>query len=283
MACYGKQLTMRYFLTILILFPFVSLAQNVSFIVSGDTLFAVDPSTGDRRQLTKTIPPQLNQAGKVLGTNGASFVWQDPPEAGPHTHIIGEVTGLQAALDNKADASHSHAIGEVTGLQAAIDAKAPINSPTFTGTVSGITKAMVGLANVDNTADADKPVSTATQTALNLKQTVPTAGIGLGGSVNQAGNKGNAVTLNKQYGRITMVNSALAAAAEVSFTVNNSTVSATDVVIVNMQSVGTAAAYLISVGAVSNGSFVITVSNASAGSLSQAIVLNFTVIKSVID
>ncbi|WP_416441977.1 beta strand repeat-containing protein [Leeuwenhoekiella sp. A16] len=47
--------------------------------------------------------------------------------------------------------------------------KADIASPTFTGTVSGITKAMVGLANADNTSDADKPVSTATQTALDLK------------------------------------------------------------------------------------------------------------------
>lgn len=32
-----------------------------------------------------------------------------------------------------------------------------------------ITKANIGLGNVDNTADTDKPVSTATQTALNLK------------------------------------------------------------------------------------------------------------------
>jgi len=42
-------------------------------------------------------------------------------------------------------------------------------SPTFTGTVSGITKTMVGLGNVDDTSDADKPVSTAAQTALDLK------------------------------------------------------------------------------------------------------------------
>ena len=47
--------------------------------------------------------------------------------------------------------------------------KANLASPTFTGTVSGITKSMVGLGNVDNTSDANKPVSTATQTALNLK------------------------------------------------------------------------------------------------------------------
>jgi len=38
-----------------------------------------------------------------------------------------------------------------------------INTPT------GITKTDVGLANVDNTADADKPVSSATTTALGLK------------------------------------------------------------------------------------------------------------------
>ena len=45
---------------------------------------------------------------------------------------------------------------------------APINSPTFTGTVSGITSTMIGLGNVNNTADLDKPISTATQSALNL-------------------------------------------------------------------------------------------------------------------
>ena len=51
-----------------------------------------------------------------------------------------------------------------------INLKAPINNPTFTGTVGGITKSMVNLSNVDNTSDADKPISTATQTALNTKQ-----------------------------------------------------------------------------------------------------------------
>ena len=40
--------------------------------------------------------------------------------------------------------------------------------PDSTGNVD-ITKSTVGLNNVDNTSDANKPVSTATQTALNLK------------------------------------------------------------------------------------------------------------------
>jgi hypothetical protein len=44
-----------------------------------------------------------------------------------------------------------------------------INTPT------GITKSDVGLANVDNTTDAGKPISTATQTALDLKLASATA------------------------------------------------------------------------------------------------------------
>jgi hypothetical protein len=63
----------------------------------------------------------------------------------------------------------------------ALSPYATLASPTFTGTVSGITKTMVGLSNVDNTTDANKPISTATQTALNLKQntlTNPVTGTG---------------------------------------------------------------------------------------------------------
>lgn len=39
-----------------------------------------------------------------------------------------------------------------------------------------VTKAQVGLSNVDNTSDANKPISTATQTALNGKENLITAG-----------------------------------------------------------------------------------------------------------
>ena len=59
--------------------------------------------------------------------------------------------------------------GVTSAIQDQINAKAPSESPTFTGTVSGVTKSHVGLGNVDNTSDSSKPVSTATQTALDLK------------------------------------------------------------------------------------------------------------------
>jgi hypothetical protein len=52
---------------------------------------------------------------------------------------------------------------------ASISGFAPLADPTFTGTVTGVTKSHVGLGNVDNTSDANKPVSSATQTALDAK------------------------------------------------------------------------------------------------------------------
>lgn len=92
-----------------------------------------------------------------------------------HTHVIADVSGLQSALDGKAAASHNHTIAQVTGLQAALDGKqpagsyAPLSHVTDTNNPHGVTKAQLGLGNADNTSDANKPVSTATQTALNAK------------------------------------------------------------------------------------------------------------------
>lgn len=77
----------------------------------------------------------------------------------PSTTSIGNVDATEI----------SYLDGVTSAVQTQLDAKAPSADPTFTGTVSGITKGMVGLGNVDNTADADKPVSDATQTALDAK------------------------------------------------------------------------------------------------------------------
>ena len=47
-------------------------------------------------------------------------------------------------------------VANVAAQAAGLSSRAPLNSPSFTGTVSGVTKAMVGLGNVDNTADTAK-------------------------------------------------------------------------------------------------------------------------------
>jgi prefoldin subunit 5 len=77
----------------------------------------------------------------------------------PTTTSIGDVSSEEIG----------HLDGVTSSIQDQIDAKAPTANPTFTGTVNGITKEMVGLSDVDNTADTAKPVSAATQDALGLK------------------------------------------------------------------------------------------------------------------
>jgi hypothetical protein len=104
---------------------------------------------------------------------------------------------------------------------------------------------------------------------------------GTGGTVTQATDKSTGVTLNKRCGQITMNAAALAAAAEVSFTLTNSVIAATDVVMVSIASGATAGAYSVQCDATAAGSCRISVGNRNAGSLSEAIVLNFVVIKAV--
>jgi len=103
---------------------------------------------------------------------------------------------------------------------------------------------------------------------------------GTGGTVTQSTNKSTGVTLNKRCGQITMNNASLSAAAEVSFTLTNSYIASTDVVYVCIASGATAGAYNVQVDAVGSGSCRISVGNMSSGSLGEAIVLNFVVIKS---
>jgi hypothetical protein len=104
---------------------------------------------------------------------------------------------------------------------------------------------------------------------------------GTGGTVTQASSKSTGVTLDKRCGQITMNNASLLAAAEVSFTLTNSYIAATDVVYVCISSGATAGAYNVQVDAVAAGSCRISVGNMSSGSLGEAIVLNFVVIKAV--
>ena len=87
------------------------------------------------------------------------------------------------------------------------------------------------------------------------------------------------MTLNAESGQITLNNAALAAAAEVTFQVNNDKISATDAVLVNHGSAGTAGSYLVQANSIASGSFKITVANLSTGSLSEAIVVNFVALK----
>ncbi|WP_292363015.1 right-handed parallel beta-helix repeat-containing protein [Mesorhizobium sp.] len=101
---------------------------------------------------------------------------------------------------------------------------------------------------------------------------------GAGGAVTQATSKATGVTLNKPSGQITLNAAALANGAGVSFVLTNSTITADDVLVLNHISGGTAGAYTLNARCAA-GSATIDVRNVSAGSLSEAIVLQFALIQ----
>jgi hypothetical protein len=114
---------------------------------------------------------------------------------------------------------------------------------------------------------------------LSYDATAGTFGYGSGRSiVTQATNKSTGVTLNAPCGAITMNGAALSADTTVSFTLTNSSIAATDLLILNHVSGGTAGSYTLNAQAAA-GSASINVRNITAGSLSEAIVIGFAVIK----
>lgn len=101
-----------------------------------------------------------------------------------------------------------------------------------------------------------------------------------GGSVTQATSKSTGVELNTPCGQITMDAASLSAATAVAFTLTNSQISPQDVVAVSIKSGATAGAYAVSTLDIASGSVKIVLRNLTAGALSEAVVLNFVLIKS---
>jgi hypothetical protein len=104
------------------------------------------------------------------------------------TSVLETVSGSQSKADaaassavstHNSDTTNVHGIADTAALATkayadaaetdAIAAAGTAADSKIATAVAALTKSSVGLANVDNTADADKPVSTATQTALDLK------------------------------------------------------------------------------------------------------------------
>lgn len=101
-----------------------------------------------------------------------------------------------------------------------------------------------------------------------------------GGKVTQATSKSTAVTLNTPCGQIRMHNASLGADTAVAFRLKNSQIAPQDVVAVSIKSGATAGAYVVTTFNIASGSAKIVLRNLTAGALSEAVVLNFVLIKS---
>lgn len=87
------------------------------------------------------------------------------------SHTINAATTSQAGVMSSADKTKLNGLKDQAGITSDIDA-VQTNLETHINNKSNpheVTKAQVGLSNVDNTSDANKPISTATQNALNDK------------------------------------------------------------------------------------------------------------------
>ena len=87
------------------------------------------------------------------------------------SHTINAATTSQAGVMTSADKTKLNGLKDQAGITSDIDA-VQTNLETHINNKSNphkVTKAQVGLGNVDNTSDANKPISNATQTALNGK------------------------------------------------------------------------------------------------------------------
>jgi hypothetical protein len=100
------------------------------------------------------------------------------------------------------------------------------------------------------------------------------------GEVTQQTSKSTAVTLNTPTGRITLNNAQLNNNAVVKFKLNNNTIGPNDVLIVNVVMNGsTPEAYIVYVADIGDNFADIAVWNRSGGALSEAVEINYTVIR----
>lgn len=157
--------------SVVVIFP----ASNyvVTTVIDRGILFGVEGPAG---------PP-----GAVLSVNGQTGIVEldtsEIPENPTALYFTATrvrdllLTGLSTATNAIISATDSVLVA-FGKLQAQITA----NLSTLTSHIANVsnphsvTKSQVGLGNVDNTSDANKPISSATQTALNAKQNTITGG-----------------------------------------------------------------------------------------------------------
>lgn len=156
---------------------YVEISQSLALGETSSTAYAGDKGKATTDKLNR-IPNKL-----IVDTNSVTyndpdsvvlrytFYKQQEQETSTNIHTINAATTATPGIMTAADKTKLNGLKDQAGITADIDAvqtnlETHINNKT---NPHEVTKDQVGLGNVDNTSDANKPISTATQTALNGK------------------------------------------------------------------------------------------------------------------
>lgn len=229
-------------------------AAGKYFVVTGTTTIAGISDDWNGRSVI------LKFSGVLQLTHSSSFILPTTANittaAGDCLVAINESTGVwRVVVYQRADGTANIANGTITNAKLASDVFSSVHTwsaaQTFSSGVS-VTGGTLGF------------------------------GTGVGGTVTQLTSKTTAVTLNKSVGTIVTNAAALAANTTVTFTFNNTVIAAEDQVLITIYRGGIAASANYQAWAdAGTGSSFVNLRNVSAGSLSEAVTLNFAVIKGV--
>ncbi|WP_343735338.1 hypothetical protein [Acidovorax sp.] len=276
---------------------------NVPTATAGDnSTKAASTAFATNLAFATALPAQSGNSGKFITTDGSTASWSSTLNGsltfgGTGRRIIGDLENFTRAnrlLFTNSGTATNASLGVTPsvngGSGGAFEAFARVD-PDNSAYAALICNQLTGVAGLNS---AKTGTGTALPLALSIlgveAARIDTStlsfrltgggglgyGTGSGGTVTQTTSKSTAVTLNKPAGQITTNNAALAANTEVNFTLNNSSIEAGDNVIIGGSN---AVNYMYRVGPCLAGQVAVFIKNISAGSLSDALVIDFKVIK----
>lgn len=155
---------------------YVEISKSLALGETSSTAYPGDKGKATTDKLNR-IPDKLitdtvnvNQSTTEAVLNFTTYR-QEAQQVGRNTLTITSATTSRAGLMSSSDKTKLDGLKDQAGITSKIDA-VQTNLETHINNKSNphkVTKDQVGLGNVDNTSDANKPISTATQNALNSK------------------------------------------------------------------------------------------------------------------
>jgi hypothetical protein len=147
-----------------------ALTENVHGIVNTADLATLSDLTD---AISGATVDQSALAGEGIDWNALTEQFDIDSTVATKTYADNAVTDHNTETENVHGIANTALLATTANVATAkgeaIDAAAVASENYTDAAVAALTKSSVGLANVDNTSDADKPVSTATQTALDAK------------------------------------------------------------------------------------------------------------------